>query len=303
MNKEQIIEELKKYNWYHEIDLGDGIFTPGQTAFNGIWNMTRSVRSNIDYTNKKVLDICAFDGMFSFEAEKLGASLVVATDCCYNQYKNILFCLKVLNSNVIPYYNISPYNLEDRLDVFLTECIFDKDEPYDRLFDIVQHLGLLYHVRDPILSLSQARSVIKTGGYLLLETAGIDGDESKMVFNGVPGKDEYWPTCGMQMPPPNFNYQKTSARIMPDSSTWWCPTVNCLKEILKSCLFEVIDSTVRTKKEFSSKEYQANRISLVAKAVDYSSVQTHYANELKRTYRNPGLNIKNQKNLYSKTII
>lgn len=32
-------------------------------------------------------------------------------------------------------------------------------------YDIVQHLGLLYHVRDPLWTLSQCRSVVKTGGH------------------------------------------------------------------------------------------------------------------------------------------
>lgn len=291
MNPEQIKEEIHHYTWYHEIDLGNGIVTPGHKEFRGIWDQTRKVRSNLDYNGKKVLDICAYDGGFSFEAEKLGASLVVATDCCYRQYKNFLFCKQALNSKVIPYYNVSPHNLEEGLNVFLTECLSLKENPYERLFDIVQHLGLLYHVRDPMLSLSQARSVIRTGGYLLLETAGIEGEESKMAFNGVPKKGEYWPTCGAEFPPDGFNYDATSARVMPDSSTWWCPTVTCLKEMLKACLFEVVEETISTKQEVSSKEYTANRIALIAKAVDYDSLEINYAQELQRKYRNPGLSV------------
>lgn len=290
MDDESIRRGVGRYTWYHEIDLG-AVITPGHPEFRGIWDQTRKVRSLIDYSGKAVLDICAYDGMFSFEAEKLGASLVVATDCCYRQYGNFLFCRQALGSNVLPYYNVSPYNLEDRLDVFLTECLGDGDEPYSRLFDIVQHLGLLYHVRDPLLSLSQARSVIRTGGHLLLETAGVEGDESKMVFNGVPMKGEYWPTCGARHTPPSgFDHTATSARVMPDSSTWWCPTVTCLKEMLRACLFEVVEGSVSTKPENSSKEYAANRIALVARAVGYDSVDPRYASELKRKYRNPGLN-------------
>ena len=78
--------------------------------------------------------------MWAFEAERLGEKTVVATDCQYEAYKNFLVCKEVLESKVIPFYNISPYFLYDRLDVFFQESWVDK--PYERLFDIVQHLGL-----------------------------------------------------------------------------------------------------------------------------------------------------------------
>lgn len=295
MTNDQIKKEINNYTWYHEIDLGNGVVTPGHKEFRDFWTQIRKVRSNLDYKNKKVLDICAYDGMFSFEAEQLGASIVVATDCCYRQYKNILFCKQALNSKVIPYFNISPHNLEDRLDVFLTECVAEHDEPYDRLFDIVQHFGLLYHVRDPMLSLSQARSVIKSGGYLVLETQGIEGNESKMIFNGTPQKNEFWPTCGAQFAPHDFDYAKVTANISPDSSSSWFPTVRCLKEMLKACLFEVLEESVSTIKVFcTTKEYTSVRVCLIAKAINYEDHNFYYAKELQRKYRNPGLNPKNE---------
>ncbi len=108
---EEMAEEIKKFRfWYHKIDLGNGVITPG-LDLDQQWNMTRETRDTLDYKGKNVLDIASFDGMWAFEAEKLGASLVVATDCYYETYKNFLFCRNALNSRVIPYYNISPYDL------------------------------------------------------------------------------------------------------------------------------------------------------------------------------------------------
>ena len=40
-------------------------------------------------------------------------------------------------------------------------------------FDVVNSLGVLYHLTDPLLSLRQAFASLKRGGLLLLETAGI----------------------------------------------------------------------------------------------------------------------------------
>jgi SAM-dependent methyltransferase len=222
--------------------------------------------------------------MWAFEAEQLGAEVVVATDCFNQGYQNFLFCREVLKSKVIPYYNVSPYDLWNRLDVFLQEN-FGAQKPYERLFDIVQHLGLLYHLRDPMLTLSQARSVIRTGGHLLIETAAVINKEAPlMIFNGVP---------------------PSSQRIYDDITTWWAPTVSCLKEMLRASLFDPIDETVhiilydgekssksikaKFKRYMQNKEYTISRVCLVAKAISANDIDSEYYRELARTYRNPGL--------------
>jgi SAM-dependent methyltransferase len=271
--------------WYHKIDLGDGIVTPG-FDYEPLWNNIRSVRNKIDYMGKIVLDIASFDGMWSFEAEQLGAKTVVATDCLYRTFSNFLFCKEILKSKCIPYYNVSAYNLFDRLDVFFQEN-YDNERPYERMFDIVQHLGLLYHLRDPLLSLSQARSCMKTGGTLLIETNIItDSDESFMLYNGIP-----------------FTY-----RVSDNYSVWWVPTVNCLREMLMATLFEPVDESVsivdfalpllskdtkfpkRTHKGMIEKQYKIGRLCMMARAIKPEDVNSEFVREMFRTFRNPGLN-------------
>lgn len=272
--------------WYHKIDLGDGIITPG-FEYDPLWDNIRNVRERIDYKNKTVLDIASFDGLWAFEAEQLGAKTVVATDCLYRTFKNFMFCRDVLGSKCIPYYNVSPYHLVERLDVFLQEN-FDQEKPYERMFDVVQHLGLLYHLRDPMLSISQARSCIKTGGALLIETNVImDTEESFMLYNGIP-----------------FTH-----RVSDNYSVWWIPTINCMKEILLASFFEPDESSIRIV-EFNSplqskisrfprrahngvrdKDYRVGRLCMVARAVDPKNTQPEFLREMERTFRNPGLNI------------
>ena len=285
MNADELRQQVNSFRfWYHKIDLGSGVVTPGR-PYDAVWNLIRKTRASIDYSGKTVLDIASFDGMWAFEAEKLGASLVVATDCYFETYKNFLFVRKVLNSNVIPYYNVSPYNLASRLDVFLQEN-WEVQKPYDRRFDIVQHMGLLYHLRDPLLTLSQARSVIKTGGHLLIETAVV-ADESGafMVFNGVP------PEAG---------------RVYPDDpSTWWAPTVPCLLEMLRASMFEPVKASLQVmsagdlaeplkrlvRKHVLDRPYTITRAAVVARAVGRGDLDPEYFRELARTYRNPGLDV------------
>ena len=63
--------------WYHSIDLGHGVRT------NGIDDTpVRLARLDLpaSFAGKTVLDIGAWDGFFSFDAERRGAARVLATD-------------------------------------------------------------------------------------------------------------------------------------------------------------------------------------------------------------------------------
>ncbi|MDF2681173.1 MAG: hypothetical protein K0R47_2363 [Brevibacillus sp.] len=270
---EEILQEIKKRAWYHKIQLRPGIVTPGIEQLTDLWNMTRQSRGHISYAGKRVLDLASFDGMWSFEAERLGASLVVATDCLHLLYSNFEFCKNILQSKVVPMYNITPYKLWEGLQVLLMDDITTPlpfpHQIYSNKFDVVQHLGLLYHLRDPMWTLSQSRSVLKTGGHLLLETACIlDMNQSMMVYNGPPGKQN---------------------RIYPDITTWWLPTVPCLMEMLRGTMFEPIPESVRTIPSGTVSNYEAGRISLIARAIPGNEMDPDAYAELLRIYRNPGL--------------
>ena len=62
-------------SWYHSIDLGGGVVTPGNPPDG---RMRR--RASPGSRGRTVLDIGAWDGFWSFEAEARGASRVVAMD-------------------------------------------------------------------------------------------------------------------------------------------------------------------------------------------------------------------------------
>ncbi len=53
---------------------------PASTGEN-VWSNARQVRNTVDYRDKAVLDLASWDGLWAFEAEALGAAMVVATDC------------------------------------------------------------------------------------------------------------------------------------------------------------------------------------------------------------------------------
>src|SRR5215204_5260480 len=67
----------EQLRWYHTIDLGHGVVTRG--VDNTPERLAR-LRLPESFTGLSVLDIGAWDGFFSFEAERRGATRVVASD-------------------------------------------------------------------------------------------------------------------------------------------------------------------------------------------------------------------------------
>ena len=72
-----IVEEVKQHSWYHTIDLGQGIRTPGR--FDHIPPL-HHYPMPLDLTGKRCLDVATFDGFWAFEMERRGAAEVVALD-------------------------------------------------------------------------------------------------------------------------------------------------------------------------------------------------------------------------------
>jgi 2-polyprenyl-3-methyl-5-hydroxy-6-metoxy-1,4-benzoquinol methylase len=70
------LDEVTTYYWYHTIDLGHGLVTPGDYDFRPA---LPEFHIPADLTGKKVLDVGAGTGFFTFEFEKRGAS-VTAVD-------------------------------------------------------------------------------------------------------------------------------------------------------------------------------------------------------------------------------
>ena len=65
--------------WWHSIDLGGGLVTPGVQPREFLNARLRSLQLP-DVHGKTVLDIGAYDGFYSFAVERLGAARVVALD-------------------------------------------------------------------------------------------------------------------------------------------------------------------------------------------------------------------------------
>jgi 2-polyprenyl-3-methyl-5-hydroxy-6-metoxy-1,4-benzoquinol methylase len=149
-----ILAAFRRYKFYHVIQLTETISTPGYLEFVAIQKLVLDTIKNIDMVSKRVLDIGCRDGLFSFEAEKLGSSEVIGID------NNLS---KPAVEFLIPYFKSKIMMYEMNL--------FDLKEESFGMFDIVIFAGVLYHLRYPFWGLKIIRDVLKDKGTLILETA------------------------------------------------------------------------------------------------------------------------------------
>lgn len=72
-----IWDRISKIGWYHTIDLGHGIATPGFIDNRGTEHLFGIPE---DLTGKRCLDIGTYDGFWSFEFERRGAAEMIGID-------------------------------------------------------------------------------------------------------------------------------------------------------------------------------------------------------------------------------
>lgn len=139
-------------HWYHTIDLG-GVVTAGS---GGNLVLLRRLGLPPRLDGLRVLDVGASDGFFSFEAERRGARRVLATDS-----------FRWDRGPGRRGFDLARRALASRVEDKHVDVLELSPETVG-VFDLVLFLGVLYHMRDPLLALEHVASV--TGGQLILET-------------------------------------------------------------------------------------------------------------------------------------
>lgn len=197
---EAYFQDFASIRWWHRIRLSPEIITPGEVMHgpdDGDWPTTRFGLPN-NLRGKSVLDIGCWDGFFSFEAEKRGASRVVAIDVPRSSGGNwggtagFHFAKKALRSRV-DFHEMSIY-----------------DAPILGRFDVVLCYGLLNHLTDVLGAIRSLASVTAPGGVCLIESAIALGEANYLEYR------------------PGFNN---------DPTNYFYPTLNCLRAMCEECGF------------------------------------------------------------------
>jgi len=148
-------QEIMAIHWVHRIALPGGRVTPGD------WDTDtamRRLRLPEDLSGKTVLDVGAWDGLYSFEAERRGAKRVLATDH---------FCWSGPGWGSRAGFDLVHRLLRSKVEARDID-IADLSPESVGTFDVVLFLGVLYHVPEPLAALERVASV--TSGMLILET-------------------------------------------------------------------------------------------------------------------------------------
>lgn len=141
--------------WHHRIEVAPGVWTPGLQD-------TQTVLSQIgmpdDLTGMRVLDIGARDGFFTFESERRGAREVIALDNEPPHRTGFSIAARLLGSKA----------------TYVTENVYSLNPEEYGSFDVVLFLGVIYHLRHPLLALDRIYDVCEPDATLLVETHMID---------------------------------------------------------------------------------------------------------------------------------
>ena len=199
-------------HWYHRIEVAPGVVTPGGHDSPAALALTPIPE---DMSGMRVLDIGARDGFWSFEMERRGAD-VTALDYVAPEVTGFAVARDLLGSKV-------EYRVEN---------VYGLDPARHGTFDLVLFLGVLYHLRNPMLALDRIWDVCR--GDLILESHVID--EAVLVPDGSlqPLADLAPGLVGglfMQFYP--------GRALLGDPTNAWAPTQACLVAMVQEAVFDV----------------------------------------------------------------
>jgi tRNA (mo5U34)-methyltransferase len=196
-------QQAEDIRWYHTIDLGHGVVTKGVDD-----TSVRLVRIDLpaSLAGRSVLDIGAWDGFFSFEAERRGASRVVAAD--YYSWRGLGWGTK----NGKAGFELARAALASRIEDVEID-VMDLSPERVGTFDVVLFLGVLYHLRHPLLALERVASV--TRDLLIMETV-VD-------------------MIGLRRPAMAFYPDR---ELNNDPTNWWAPNIPAVEGMLRAVGFQ-----------------------------------------------------------------
>jgi len=202
------LSELGVGSWFHSFELSDGTLIPGNKTLGVLKAEFDAVFAPLTLDGQSVLDVGAWNGAFSFEAKRLGAPHVLATDLytwahpSFRGFEKFLYVRKDSGLD-IDYRVLDTHQI--RRDVVGE-------------FDVVLFLGVFYHLQDPITVIASIAEVATS--WLIVETHLDLDDVSHPAMR-------YYP----------------AAELAEDPTNWWGPNQQCVERLLTTAGFSEIHFT------------------------------------------------------------
>jgi len=221
--------------WWHSIDLGHGVTTPGKKTAEFLAQESASLALP-DLHGKSVLDIGAWDGFYSFLAEDRGAARVVACDhfaWALDQEAKDRYKADCKRRHVpaqafdrvsdlwrwddLPGkrgFDLARAARGSRVESLVADYM-TMDLRAAGAFDVVLYLGVLYHMEDPLAALRRVRAL--TSGVAIVETEAIavGGLEDEAIAR----------------------FYTPDRKLFDDPTNFWAPNVPCLAGLCETAGF------------------------------------------------------------------
>jgi tRNA (mo5U34)-methyltransferase len=206
--------------WFHNIDLR-GVATAPE-HFLGDYPAVKWRRFAhalpADLTGKTVLDIGCNGGFYSIEMKRRGAARVLALDIDEGYLRQARFAARVVGADI----------------EFAQLSVYDVAELAER-FDVVLFLGVLYHLRHPLLALDLIRAHVVRDLFVCQSMQRGDPSEERLAEDYP-----FWETEIFERPGfPRMAFVEHC--YAGDDTNWWIPNRACTGAMLRSAGF-VIDA-------------------------------------------------------------
>lgn len=163
-----LMDDFLRKGFYHSIPLPDGRVLEGILPLEGLYERVREFPIPERLDGKRVLDIGTWDGFFAFEMERRGAE-VVAIDS--TEVENFSIARELLGSR-------AEYRVQD-------VCELSRER--NGVFDIVLFMGVLYHLKHPLLALERVCEVTR-------ELAIVESFVTNEALSGEPPVLQFYET-------------------------------------------------------------------------------------------------------------
>ena len=207
--------------WFHNLHLPSGHQTAADHPLGDFprvkwWELAGSLPE--DLTGWRALDVGCNAGFYSFALAKRGAD-VLAIDSDDHYLRQARWAAEKLE-------------LADRIE-FERLQVYDVARRSER-FDLVLFLGVLYHLRHPLLALDLLAE--KVDRLLVLQTLTMPGEDDLRPPADLPFDsrerllDPRWPKMAF-----------LERRFADDPTNWWAPSHACVEAMLRSSGLEVVE--------------------------------------------------------------
>jgi tRNA (mo5U34)-methyltransferase len=204
--------------WFHNIDL-QGVPT-APSHFLGDYPRVKWCRfADVipkSLKGKTVLDIGCNAGFYAMEMKRRGADRVLGLDCREEYLAQARFAAEV-NDLEVEFRNLSVYDVAK----------------LDETFDLVIFMGVLYHLRHPLLALDMIYEHVARD--LLLFQSMQRGSDRPGKFK----RDyDFWTTDQFESDDfPKLHF--IEHRYADDPTNWWIPNRGCAEAMLRSAGFVI----------------------------------------------------------------